>query len=311
MAASFANGDRIVVTASAPVLSDVPPAGTQIATKSAGALGTVVAGPTTVGTTNWWQINYAGGPSGWTDESKLALPYFPPPETSGGWRSLVPLSQTPSSTQIANVRNLTGLDWNKLKLAYDYSASTAPNNTTLLVIRNGYVAFEWGNRSLYPVASVSKSLTATVLAKLFDMSKAGTLATPIAVDSPIADYLPSSWLSGDPRRSAIKIEDVMTMSSGLQPDDNPTVSNYLNVVLNQPIQLAPEVQWAYASQPVDLLSIAMQNVAGPDGRRRIQQADRRPARHLAHPLDQVRAPTAPPRAVPRSRLATSPGLAIS
>ena len=52
------------------------------------------------------------------------------------------------------------------------------------------------------------------------------------------------------------------MSSGLEPNDNPTPANYESIVLDQPIQVAPRVQWAYASLPVDLLSIALQTIAG-------------------------------------------------
>ncbi len=262
MAASFAVGDRVVVASDAAVLSDVPPSGAQIGTKEAGTLGTVLAGPVSASGSDWWQIGYDTSLEGWSDGTLLAVPYFPPPETSGGWRSLVPLSQMPSSAQIADVRSLTGLDWSKLKLAYDYSASTAPDNTTLLVIRNDYVAFEWGDRNLYRVASVSKSLTGTVLAKLFDMSSAGQLANPVGPESFISSYLPASWLAADSRRGLIKIKDVMAMTSGLQPNDNPTAANYGSIVLGQPVQVAPEVQWAYASLPVDLLSIAMQTIAG-------------------------------------------------
>jgi CubicO group peptidase (beta-lactamase class C family) len=52
------------------------------------------------------------------------------------------------------------------------------------------------------------------------------------------------------------------MTSGLMPDDKPAQPNYLNVVLTQPVKVAPETEWSYASLPVDLLSIVIQIATG-------------------------------------------------
>ncbi len=195
------------------------------------------------------------------EEKALSVPYFPPPESGGDWRSLVPFNTTPTRAEIQKVLGVADLRWSDLRNAYQYSASTAPN-TTLLVIRNGWVAFDWGSHDAYPVASVSKSLTALVLARLFDLSSAGQVPTAVGPDSAVAQYLPATWAAGNTSLGAIKIKDIMTMTSGLLPNDDPGQPNYLSVILSQPAIVAPEVQWAYASLPIDLLSIAMQTIAG-------------------------------------------------
>ncbi len=250
-----------MTTAKAEILSAPPPAGKKLSSERDGALGTVLAGPAGGSRGPWWDVRYDSGVEGWTEAKVLAVPYFPPPEPHGDWRSLVPFGATPGGEQIKKVRSLAGLRWKDLWSAYEFSASTAPN-TTLLVIRNGWVAFDWGSHDAYPVASVSKSLTSLVIAKLLDLSSAGQLSKAVAFDSDIAPYLPSSWAAGNASLGAIKVKNIMTMTSGLQPNDDPGQPSYLTVILNQPAIVPPEVQWAYASLPVDLMSIAIQTIAG-------------------------------------------------
>lgn len=54
----------------------------------------------------------------------------------------------------------------------------------------------------------------------------------------------------------------MTMCSGLDPYDGPYTENYSKVVLSQLVKSPPETVWAYASVPVDLLSLIIENVTG-------------------------------------------------
>src|SRR5256885_17105144 len=68
--------------------------------------------------------------------------YFPPAEDQGGWRSLLPESGDPSTEQKAQIRQLTGCDWDKLEEAWRLNAS-APGATGLIVIRKGHVVAEW------------------------------------------------------------------------------------------------------------------------------------------------------------------------
>ena len=63
---------------------------------------------------------------GQADPPKEAKPaisdYFPPPESKGGWRSLLPDAGEPSADQKARIAKTGGVDWDKLKQAWDYNA---------------------------------------------------------------------------------------------------------------------------------------------------------------------------------------------
>ena len=189
------------------------------------------------------------------------MAYFPPPESSGGWRRVTGINATPTNAQKEDIRAKTGVDWDRLKLAYDYSQSFG-GGSTVLVIRHGWIAGEWGNMNAARIASVSKSLTALATAKMYELSDAGRLARTIGAESFAYNYLPATWADDDTRKRKIRIKHLTTMTSGLVPDDKPGQPNYLNVVLTQPVKVPPETEWSYASLPVDLLSIVIQSATG-------------------------------------------------
>ena len=125
--------------------------------------------------------------------------YFPPPESSGGWRRLVSANSTPSSQQKASIRSTVGLDWDVLKQAWDASSQYGG---TFLVIRNGWIAAEWGTTSTaIPVGSCTKTFTSLAMHRMFQMGANGSLAYPIAPDDLAYRYLPASWGSNATRRT--------------------------------------------------------------------------------------------------------------
>jgi hypothetical protein len=67
--------------------------------------------------------------------------YFPPPESTGGWRTLLAEKGDPDAGQKAKIRMLAGVDWDKLAAAWELNRS-ADGATGLLVIRRGYVVGE-------------------------------------------------------------------------------------------------------------------------------------------------------------------------
>src|SRR5258708_2834479 len=67
--------------------------------------------------------------------------YFPPSESRGGWRSLLPERGEPSAEQKSQIRAVAGVDWDKLAAAWEHNAA-APGATGLLVIRKGQVVGE-------------------------------------------------------------------------------------------------------------------------------------------------------------------------
>src|SRR5436189_881424 len=58
--------------------------------------------------------------------------YFPPPDSSSGWRS---------ATNATPARDLAGIDLSKLQPAWDFTQRCTLNGG-LLVVRNGYLVFE-------------------------------------------------------------------------------------------------------------------------------------------------------------------------
>ena len=198
----------------------------------------------------------------WATASVHAQPYFPPTD-SDDWRTLLPgvgVEPTPQAKQ--RILNTVGLDWNRLQEAWDYSRQF-DSTSALVVIRYGWIAGEWGSTGTPSnVASASKSLTGLAFAKLWDRSDAGLLSKPIGPESRAFEFLPASWGQQDERRQQITIRHLLTMSSGIQPHDQPNDPNYTpQFILGRPMQDQPGEIWAYSSLGVDLSSIVFQDVA--------------------------------------------------
>jgi CubicO group peptidase (beta-lactamase class C family) len=189
--------------------------------------------------------------------------YYPPPESGGGWRRLVTPNLTPTAQQKSDIRSLAGLDWDILKRAWDASSQYGGS---FLVIRHGYIAAEWGTSKPLVLASCTKTLTSLGMHRIFQMSADGGLAAAIDPSSFAYQYLPASW-GQDPTRQTIRIGHLLTMSSGLEPDDKPPApsagtSAYEQKLLAPPVRTQPGVEWSYASLPVDVLSLVAEQVTG-------------------------------------------------
>jgi CubicO group peptidase (beta-lactamase class C family) len=188
--------------------------------------------------------------------------YFPP--VGGSWRSLVPGSGvTPNQATKDNIRSTVGLEWDDLKSAWDYTQQFASGGS-MIVIRDDWIAFEWGNTtSATASASVTKSLLGMASARIFDLSDAGQLGTLISPDSLVADFLPSTWNQDDARRTEVTVRRLLTMSSGIDPWDDPNNSTYTeSFILDRAIKSPPGSVWSYSSLSADLASIVFQTAAG-------------------------------------------------
>jgi CubicO group peptidase (beta-lactamase class C family) len=195
--------------------------------------------------------------------SVVVSSYFPPPEAGGGWRRLVTPNTTPTAQQKSDIRALAGLDWDVLRQAWDASSQYGGS---FLVIRHGYIAAEWGSTGPLLLASCTKTVTALGIHRAFQKSADGGLATTISPSDLAYRYLPASW-GQDATRRTIQIEHLLTMSSGLDPDDNPPspsagTSAYEQKLLAPPVRAQPGLEWSYASLPVDVLSLVAENVTG-------------------------------------------------
>lgn len=254
-------GGSVVTTVTARVQSEPSSRAPRGGTQPAGSLGIIKEGPIVADGVQWWRVDYGSGMEGWTDGRQFVETYFPPPEAMGAWRSLVARNETPSETEQGLIRQKAGLDWNKLKLARDYSEAVG-RGSAVLVIRNGWIAGEWGSTKEINVASVTKSLTALALAKLFDLSRAGLLPRPVEPESLVYEYLPREFGDSDPLKRRIRVKHFMSMSSGIQPADSKAFSLSAQEAFTYPMSAAPGELWSYASLPVNFLSVVVEKASG-------------------------------------------------
>ena len=148
----------------------------------------------------------------------VAGTYFPPPESKGGWRTLVTKNAAPTAAQKATILEETGLDTDHLVHAWNYVESLG-RRQSLVVIRHGWIVGEWDDVGTGPVNSSTKSLTGLALAKLFELSDAGRLPKKIGYDDFVYHYLPASWGDSELRKKLIKVRHLPTMCSGLEAMD--------------------------------------------------------------------------------------------
>jgi hypothetical protein len=56
-----------------------------------------------------------------SQERPALVDYFPPAEDQGGWRSLLPENGDPDPKQRAVIREVAGVDWDKLQAGWRYN----------------------------------------------------------------------------------------------------------------------------------------------------------------------------------------------
>lgn len=161
-------------------------------------------------------------------EAQPLSTYFPPPESAGGWRSLLPESGEPTAEAKAKIRELTGCDWDGLEAAWKHNAA-APGATGMVVIRKGYVVGEWyrgGDRTkAFNIYSSSKSYTSTAFGLILADFGNGNLPSgrKLTLDTKVcnADWIPESLPLSDSRKSEITVRNLLNMASGIGPEPVP------------------------------------------------------------------------------------------
>src|SRR5579862_7655402 len=116
------------------------------------------------------------------DDKKEAKPeltnYFPPAESKGGWRTLLPDKGEPSAAQKEEILKKTGVDWDKLNEAWQHNANVE-GGSGVLVIRKGYVVGEWYKdatpTTAFNIYSSSKAYTSLAFGLLLKDSEDGKL----------------------------------------------------------------------------------------------------------------------------------------
>jgi CubicO group peptidase (beta-lactamase class C family) len=150
-----------------------------------------------------------------------ALPYFPPPESKGGWRKL-------ASTE--DVRRIGGMDPDKLGDVEKWLRRSDERNFAATVIRRGHIVFEVerGNSAKTDsrrVASVSKAVCATVLAIASELSQRGGSPKKMSFDDPAFQFIPWAEPLSDPRKAQITVKQLFNTTSGICPESTGASNN--------------------------------------------------------------------------------------
>ncbi len=211
------------------------------------------------------------------DKPKLT-DYFPPPESKGGWRSLLPEKGAPDAAQKAKIRETAGVDWDKLAAAWEHNAA-AEGPTGLIVIRKGQIVGEWyrdcDRTTPFNIYSSSKAYTSTAFGILLADSDAGKLpgGKKLTLDTKVCneEWLPESLPLPDERKKEITLRHLLNMASGLTKDALPESPAPFETALghteNSPfakLHAAPGEEFNYSNAGVAHLVLVFHKAAGRD-----------------------------------------------
>jgi CubicO group peptidase (beta-lactamase class C family) len=215
-----------------------------------------------------------------------AGPYYPPPDSEGGWRTLLTAQE---------IEDVAGMDSAKLDQAFEFIQRNTRNGG-LLVLRHGWLVYEryfgLGHREALPnLASCGKSFTSISVGIL--MHERPDLF-PQGLDQKIftPEYFPpEAFPLADPAMSEIKLGQLLAFSAGVR-GNNPSYVNRREIVigpvgpdgwpgmvdeialgrddgLNQggpataaSLWCAPGAGYSYATASIHLASIMLRHIAG-------------------------------------------------
>jgi len=146
-------------------------------------------------------------------------------------------------------------------------AKELPRLHSLLVSRHGDLMLERyynGTRATRPanIKSASKSLISALVGIAIDRRLISD------VDAPIATYFPELKKDRDPAKQRIRIEDLLTMRSGLETTSNRNYGawvqsrNWVQHALNRPLLSEPGTQMDYSTGNTHLLSAILTKATG-------------------------------------------------
>ena len=154
--------------------------------------------------------------------------YFPPAEDKGGWRSLLPAEGEPDAEQKTKIRATAGVDWDKLRLAWQHNES-GEGPTGLIVVRRGYVVGEWYRdcdpTTEFNIYSCSKAYTSTAFGMILSDFAEGDAKNGkmLSLDTLVCNdqWVPESLPLTDERKAKITVSQLLNMASGLGEENPP------------------------------------------------------------------------------------------
>jgi CubicO group peptidase (beta-lactamase class C family) len=210
-------------------------------------------------------------------EAPKLTDYFPPPESKGGWRSLLPEKGDPAAAAKAKIRDAAGVDWDKLAAAWEFN-TTGEGATGLLVIRKGQVVGEWykgcERTTPFNIYSSSKAYTSLAFGLLLADSEAGKLPNgkKLTLDTKVCteEWLPEALPLPDPRKAEITVRHLLNMTGGIGPEQVPMEAPFewsLGKVAGAPtakLKGEPGQTFNYSNAGVAHLVLLFQKAAGRD-----------------------------------------------
>jgi Tol biopolymer transport system component/CubicO group peptidase (beta-lactamase class C family) len=190
------------------------------------------------------------------------MPYWKPPSTwpTIGWRSATPEEQ--------------GMDSEKLSGMVEHIQQEKLNLHSLLIVRNGYLVSEiyvypYSAGQVHFIASVTKSVMGTLTGIAIQK---GYIQD---VQQSLFSLLPDQEVVNlDEEKKAITLEDLLTMTSGLDCHENPAPGeafmqasqNWVQFMLDLPMAAQPGTRFNYCTGAVQVLSAILQKATGMSAR---------------------------------------------
>ncbi|MGE0450457.1 MAG: serine hydrolase domain-containing protein [Vicinamibacterales bacterium] len=159
----------------------------------------------------------------------------------------------------------------------DADASELPRLKSLLVSSHGALVAEYYARGVRPttlanIKSASKSIVSILVGIAIDRGQIAGLHEPIAT------YFPELGRDADDRKTAITIEDMLTMRTGLQSTSGPNYgawvlsANWVRYALTRPMVAPPGRIMQYSTGTSHLLSAILTKATGASTWRFAQEA---------------------------------------
>ncbi|MHB1293529.1 MAG: serine hydrolase domain-containing protein [Anaerolineae bacterium] len=187
----------------------------------------------------------------------MTLPYYPPPDTQGGWRTL---------SDPADILHLTGIATAGLDDALAFAAKSSKNGG-LLVVRHGWLVYERyfgrGHREATAnLASCAKSFTSIAFGML--MAERPDLF-PDGLEQRVftPTYLPpEAFPLSDPAKAEIKLGNLLTFTGGIRGSYGGEPASYVHGRL---LEIDPPGPDGWQAM-VDEIALGKRDYARKDGR---------------------------------------------